>query len=390
MLDAVYPNLGGLAVNTSARAKIYYVGWSAPYLTADHPSDLQGLELFGGRGNLSAQNRGLLPFNIGSRVDLIAERVHRPFYRFTRFAAVPGLDWSKPLPLPVIDWAQLKLSLSLQYEIEHDRVGSVPGVGQLLPTLARADEENLRFPVGAFSLHTLRLGTTLDLRDDAANPHRGALLALSGERTWDLYTTLVDEKGNPRPIQTLKVWGTLTGYLPLTHSWVLAVSARGGKIFSLDPDSVTIAPKRFYLGGASSMRGFREDGLIPADRRGELAQEVASCRALANPAGCTPAAQTLVAGGEVPSEGGEVFTLGKAELRFPAFGTFDLGLFLEAGNLWLSQQRVDLTSLRYVAGAGVRYTTPIGPLALDVGANLFPDPAVNEPTFNLHFNIGLF
>ncbi|MHB8876663.1 MAG: POTRA domain-containing protein [Myxococcaceae bacterium] len=389
VVDAVYPNVGGLAINAAARGKVYYVGASAQVLSADRPTDLAGLDLFGGRGNLSAQNRGLLPLNIGWRVDLIAERVHRPFYRFTRFAGVPGLDWSTLLTVKGIDWAKLKIALNLQYEIENDRVFLVEGVGQLLPTLARQDEENLRFPKGEFSLQSLRFGPTFDLRDDAANPHKGVLLAFTGERTWDLYTPPIDEEHDGRPIQTLKVSGTLTGYIPVTSTWVLALSARGGKIFLLDPASVTIAPKRFFLGGASSMRGFREDGLIPSDRRPDLAREVDACRALANPVGCTEASKTLLSGKEVPSEGGEVFALAKAELRFPAFGAVDLGLFLEAGNLWLSQPRPPFT-LRYVAGAGFRYVTPIGPLALDFGVNLFPDETLNEPAYNLHFNIGLF
>lgn len=390
VVDASYPNLGGLAINTSARAKVYYAGASAQVLLADRPTDLSGLELFGGRANLSAANRGLLPFDIGWRVDLIAERTLRPTYRFTRFAGGPGLDWSELVSVPHVDWAKLKIALALQYEIEHDRVSAVPDVTDLFSNPNSVDEVNLRFPVGAFSLHTLRFGPTFDFRDDAANPHKGVLLAFSGERTWDLYTTLVDANGNPRPIQTLKLSGTLTGYLPVTSTWVLALSGRTGKIYSLDPRSVTIPPKRFFLGGASSMRGFREDGLIPADQRADLAQEVAACRALASPFGCTRAATKLVGGREVPSEGGEVFALGKAELRFPAFGALDLGLFFETGNLWADQLRVNLLDLRYVAGAGLRYETPIGPLALDLGFNLFPDVTVNEPIYNLHFNIGLF
>jgi len=43
-----------------------------------------------------------------------------------------------------------------------------------------------------------------------------------------------------------------------------------------------------------------------------------------------------------------------------------------------------------VVGAGLRYVTPIGPLALDVGVNLAPDLVINEPQFVVHFNIGVF
>jgi outer membrane translocation and assembly module TamA len=66
-------------------------------------------------------------------------------------------------------------------------------------------------------------------------------------------------------------------------------------------------------------------------------------------------------------------------------------VFGEAGNLWLNGDNYDPTRLRYVVGAGIRYVTPIGPLALDAGINLFPDERLNERHFNnVNFSIGLF
>ena len=62
----------------------------------------------------------------------------------------------------------------------------------------------------------------------------------------------------------------------------------------------------------------------------------------------------VVATSELVSEGGELFTLGKAELRLPFFSAFDLGIFFEAGNLWLNPANHELFDLRYVAGTGLR------------------------------------
>ncbi|MFZ5468534.1 MAG: POTRA domain-containing protein [Myxococcota bacterium] len=399
VVDWAYPNAFGKGINISGRGKVHYFGFSGPALSEQTDIvDLQGLELFGGRKTVSLQNRGLLPADIGVRLDLLPfERVHRRSYRFTRFAAVPGLDWETQVTVPKVDWAKLRIGLSFQWELEHVRVFATGEGGQLLLTLARADQERLRFEPGVYSLHSARFGPTFDLRDDPLNPRRGALLQLSAERTWDLFVQDVNESSFP--VQTLKASGTLTTYFPLGSRVVLALSARGGRIFSLHPHSKTIPPKRFFLGGAASMRGFREDGVMPTDRRNILAMEEQACRALANPVGCTPAARTLLSGDEVPSEGGELFTLGKAELRFPALGALDMGLFFEAGNLWLAPQNFEWTDQRYVAGTGLRYVTPIGPLAVDVGVNLVPDEAVNEPTIDfgglklglmVHFNIGLF
>jgi hypothetical protein len=97
---------------------------------------------------------------VGARLDLIGERVHRPSYLSTRGATVAGLDWS----------ATRWLSLSLQYELELNLLQSSAG---LLTTQSRADQERLRFPFGLFLLHSLKPSATVDLRDDPANPRRG-------------------------------------------------------------------------------------------------------------------------------------------------------------------------------------------------------------------------
>jgi outer membrane protein insertion porin family len=397
-VDGLYPNLFGRGVNLTGRFKVNYV--AASYLATSgqiSSSDLQGINGFGGRANIALRQPrlyNLLPARVGWRLDLVAERVFRPSYLFTRFAGIAGVDWE------VFKW----LTTSLQYELEHDRVHTSSGLWQILPTLATPDQERLRFPVGVFTLHSVRLSMTADFRDDPLNPHKGLSLAGYSELTHDISVHPTDENGNPLPpfpIFTLKVAGNLTFYVPISARVVLAISGRAGKIFHLVPDSNTIAPKRFFLGGTASIRGFREDGLVPQDRRDDLHREVANCRAFLNTAGrptdylfldrryCTQGALVLTDGQEVPSEGGELFTNGKTELRFPVFGAWNVGLFFEAGNLWLSPARYQF-QLRYAAGAGVRYLFPIGPAALDLGFNLQPDKTLNESTFQVHFSIGVF
>lgn len=387
VLDASYPNAFGSALNLSGRLRVFYFASSGLALTRQvDTSELSGLELFGGRVNLSAQNRGLLPANIGLRVDLVGERVFRQTYQFSRVAAVPGLDWATSLPNPGLGWTQPRLSLALQTEFELSSVLPVTSTSAVTLPLQFSDQQRLRFSFGTFALATVRFLPTLDLRDDPVVPRKGILLQLETEGTWDLYTRDTEDKYVI--VKFFKLAGTLTGYVPLWPRTALALSLRGGKIFPFVPGSVTPAVKRFFLGGASSMRGFLEDGLIAEDQRERLGQQVRDCRALANPSGCTAGAKTLQGGGVVGSQGGELFALGKAELRFPAIGQIDLGVFFELGNLWL--EAPSKFSLRTVAGAGVRYMTPIGPLALDVGVNLAPDTLVNEPPLNLHFNIGYF
>ena len=92
--------------------------------------------------------------------------------------------------------------------------------------------------------------------------------------------------------------------------------------------------ERFYVGGASTHRGFREQELGPK-------------------------------GDDGSSLGGETYLLANVELRAPLLGPVEGGLFLDAGNAWLG--RIDVTDLRWAAGAGLRLRTPVGPLRVDVG-----------------------
>ena len=398
VLDVARTNVDGRGLNLSGRLKLNYLGLSTQGVQAasalrvtcatlpDECPELgpyAWLSAFGGRAVLSAaQPRlyGLLPLEVGARLDLIAERVQRPSYLSSRVAAVTGLDWS----------ATRWLNFTLQYELE----GNLLQSGNRPPaTLDRADQERLRFPYGFFILHSLRSSAALDLRDNPANPRQGLLVSTSAEWMRDLRSYETTAGGEPLvalPINGVKLSGNVSVYAPLSSRAVLAVSFRAGTIVPLVTDARVIGSKRFFLGGSSSLRGFREDGILGEDRRTELRKQVGYCQSLVHPAGCS-AEQLTILGGQPPiSEGGELFTLAKTELRIPVQPSFDLGLFLEAGNLWLDRTRYEALALRYSVGVGFRYITPVGPLAFDVGVNLDPDETLNESVGQLHFSIGAF
>jgi outer membrane protein assembly factor BamA len=408
-VDLQAPNLGGRAVSLQSNLQAYYFGASIPRITGRvDVSNIPEPLLFGGRWNLSLQNRGLLArgissllalrgenaaskgvwgADIGTRIDVVAERVFRQAYQFNRVAAVPGIDWSGRVDVGV-PWARLKLTLLLQYEFDVSDVLPVKSfVGEQQPLL-RTDQERLRFPFGTFALQTVRFAPTLDLRDDPVVPHRGFVVAASVEGTGAAYSR-DNITGDPVPVNFVKLSGQASAYFPIGPAVVFAFSTRAGNIFSVRSDSHTPAVKRFFVGGASSLRGFPEDSMLPEDVRADYRKQMADCNALANPGGCSDIAKNIRAGLYVPSPGGELFTISKAELRFPFVGDFNIALFFEAGNLWLSPKSVTAT-LRPVAGTGLRYLSPIGPLALDIGFNLQPDWVVNESLFNVHFNVGVF
>lgn len=380
------PNFFGQGISLTARAQVNYVLFGTLALidyTDEARRALTNEALAGvdGRFNIAlhdARIYNLLPAQLGARLDLVGERVHRPAYTYSRFAAISGVDWT----------ARKWLTLSVQDELENDHVNAYGNIENILVTGNPIDAQRLRFPEGNFVLNSVVGSATLDLRDDPVNPHAGLLIAASAEYTRNLelgFLKLTDSL-----IDTLKFSGKVTGYVPFGRRVVLAVSVWGGRIYLLDPTSQTFGTKRFFLGGATSLRGFAEDGVLPADQRAQLASHAASCRAIINGAGCDPLAQAINQGKQVPSQGGNLFTLAKAELRFPVVGDFDGAVFGEAGNLWLSPLRYRPFELRYVAGLGARYVTPVGPLALDFAVNLLPDKAINEPSFQVQFSVGLF
>lgn len=379
-VDLGLPNLGGRAINLSGHVQLNAFFTSVPVLTRQFvATDLPWYKQLGGRGNVSLQNRGVLPFQIGMRVDLVGERVFRPQFNFTRFALVPSLDWSRAFELPRVEWVHPKVTLLLQNEVEWASVETSTAFNRD-SAMTFVDQARLRFLTGDFAMETIRFAPTLDLRDSALNPHRGLVLQGSIEVTTGVAT--------PVPVSFVKAAGLATVYLPIAKS-VLALSARGGRIASLSPNSTTPPVKRFFLGGSTTMRGFNEDQLVAEDQRKQYRNEVRDCQVLAAKNGCTSAAATIANGRQVPSQGGEFFAVFKAELRLPGLSIFDVGLFVEAGNLWLAMPTGSL-AFRSIVGAGLRYVTPIGPLALDVGVNPGFDDRINEPPVVVHFNIGVF
>ena len=109
----------------------------------------------------------------------------------------------------------------------------------------------------------------------------------------------------------------------------LAGLAQGASEFSLPPD------QRFYAGGSGTVRGYRYQSVGPQFADG-------------NPIG------------------GTAINAGQAEYRQRIGQSLGFAVFLDAGQVSKDVNPLDAT-LRFGAGAGVRYYTPIGPIRLDIG-----------------------
>ncbi|MPZ16347.1 MAG: BamA/TamA family outer membrane protein [Luteitalea sp.] len=153
-------------------------------------------------------------------------------------------------------------------------------------------------------------------------------------------------------------------YRPLAGRAVLAVRGRAGSFFGADDIELHVPFfKRYFLGGSGSLRGWNRFQVAPLSRDG------------------------------FPLGGHAVFE-SAVELRMPVMGNFSMVAFLDAGNVWANSWDFRLNDLRYAAGPGLRYQTPIGPVRADVGFQLNPilglkvDGEPETRNWRLHFSIG--
>jgi outer membrane protein insertion porin family len=164
----------------------------------------------------------------------------------------------------------------------------------------------------------------------------------------------------------------------IVEGLVLALQLRGGRVFHLENGSRTYPNRAFFLGGVDTLRGFLQDQVIPQDQLDALDR--------AEMAGGNLEPSSIV-------RSGDFFYLLRAELRFAIVGDLQGGIFADVGNVWADADSVqpgDLIRLRWTAGIGIRYATPVGPLAVDYGFNLTRREDRGEPFGALHFSIGLF
>jgi outer membrane protein insertion porin family/translocation and assembly module TamA len=152
-------------------------------------------------------------------------------------------------------------------------------------------------------------------------------------------------------------------YAALGQRAVLAVKLRGGSIGAPSGDNLKVPFfRRYFLGGATSLRGWGRFDVAPLDNGRPI--------------------------------GGHTMVESSAELRAPVWGNLSAVLFADGGNVWNNAWDFNLNDLRYDVGPGLRYMTPIGPIRVDLGFQLNPIPGLlidgkPEPRrFRVHFSIG--
>ncbi|WP_323799894.1 autotransporter assembly complex protein TamA [Parasphingorhabdus sp.] len=242
--------------------------------------------------------------------------VDRPAFKAQTFSVAANIERQSNLIY------QKRWSWSLGVELLASRETDITG-----PAATTARE--------TFFIGSLPGSVTFDASDDLLDPTRGFRL-----------TGRVAPEASLQDGSFFYVRSQVDGsaYFPVSDKIVLAGRARFGTIAGAGNNR--IAPsRRLYSGGGGSVRGYGYQSIGPRDANND-------------PLG----GRSLVE-----------FSL-EARVKTGFFGG-NLGIvpFVDAGNVYTSSTP-DFSGLRYGAGLGVRYYSDFGPIRIDVGTPINPQP----------------
>ena len=173
------------------------------------------------------------------------------------------------------------------------------------------------------NLAKLSSAVLFDRRDDPINSRKGTFTAFS----FDYAATRLGSDVSNR-----KLLAQQFVFVPIGRV-VLASRVLAGLAFGRDQLQFA---DRFRAGGATSVRGYGEDGLGPRDRNG------------------------------LPGGGDRLLILNQ-EARFPIYRWANGVVFADAGNIFAKGETMSLGGLKVGVGLGLRFDTPVGLIRGDVG-----------------------
>jgi len=244
-----------------------------------------------------------------------------------------------------------------------------------LPTL-----EALR---GSQRLSPLALTASLDRTDNPLGPTRGTRSRIDIEHAAKY--TMSDYRYNRATAEFamfrgIRRRGVLAGRI--RAGWVGALPSTGTALGRAESRDILHPRKRFYAGGAQSVRGYRENQLGPrvltisSDRLRTAFSVVEGDTIRVCPEEipiqqCNPQAAGLRDRDFEPRPlGGNQVVEASVELRFPLWNKLTGAAFVDAGHVL---QRTDRSLPRSQAavtpGFGVRYESAVGPIRVDLGIN---------------------
>lgn len=190
-------------------------------------------------------------------------------------------------------------------------------------------------------------GLSRDTTVNPSDPTGGGKITIGGEGALDFLGS---------NLQFYRTVAEVRRYQSVVNDIVVSGRLKFGLVQPIQATDQIPIQRRFFSGGYNSVRGYRLDYLGPRTASGDPL-------------------------------GGDAVIEGNLEARVPVYKKFRAVGFMDFGNVYFKASDIDLGQLKYAAGFGLNYSTPIGPVGLYFAWPLNPiDPS--EDTFRVHFTIG--
>ena len=194
-----------------------------------------------------------------------------------------------------------------------------------------------------------------DSRNNKINPKRGSVLEINSKPIFGYYDGFFTALGTEvegmfyyAPFRKGPNKGVIDDKL------VLAARVRGGSMAGAEMNNLP-STLRYYAGGAGSVRGYSYQAIGPRNDKGD------------------------------PS-GGRSYQIVNLEARYKITDEIGIVPFLDGGMVYEDALPQVFGDMRWGAGLGLRYYTPIGPVRLDVATPL--NPVDGDPPLQLYISIG--
>ncbi len=192
------------------------------------------------------------------------------------------------------------------------------------------------------------LGLVWNTTEDPFDPKTGGVVSLWADQIGGIWGG---------DFRFYKLTAEAKKYQLLGWKTVLATRLKIGIADSLGSELRLPLFERFYAGGEKSVRGYGRRRLGPISRADDPL-------------------------------GGLSLLEGSVELRRPLWRELGGALFLDFGQISTRSLDLPVDDLKFALGLGLSYTTPLGPLRLDVGFPL--DPPKGDQAWQVHFSVGQF
>lgn len=282
-----------------------------------------------------------------------------PWIGYTRTPGIFRFSFVQVRPVYSANYDFYTSSFLIKHEFENDWEVSGTAAYNQVEILEgdSLDPDFFLLTKGQDFIYSLSSGLTRDSRDNFLNPRNGSLLDFNIRFAYS--KSRDSETGQTSSNRFIRLIGEWSRYQPyrLQRKWVLASRIKAGDIFELGERSTIPVSERFFLGGASTVRGYREQLLGPVvyDENGQNPKAV----------------------------GGKLIFLANIELRIPLFWLLWGEIFVDGGNVWLQPDDFRLGDIKTTMGIGAAFLTPLGPIRFDYGLKHKPEKTESNGEFHI-------